>query len=558
MVSRDKVVCLSAAVLLAASSAAQDQPVPLFHSGNQLVEVTVIVKDRNGADLPGLKGQDFEVYDNGEKQNISVFSVNDYSSRPAGPLRPSLPPKTPEHMLSNRPVVFSESPNPPTILVIDAGNSWNVARMTWPDLVFAQKQVLRFLEQLRPNDRLGVYLMGTNRFFVLREYHQDCANLLARLAAWKRGELNERGVKYPDVWTEFAIRATESGPDLAKRIRKSQFYDYDAGPSSPVKFDSISLLEAVAAHLKYVPGRKNVIFVSATAFLPSDFQAGLLLLRHILAADVAIYAIDPGGLAPYALDASVVIPSEFRSSPGDAVGYVNGVSELNRQISLYLHSSLTQLAVSTGGQVFVDTNDILGAIRKSFADSQVSYTLGFYPTNQRNDGSFHSLKVKTPGRSDLETRYRAGYFAPAPPSIDPRIHQIELLEMVRAPLDQSGIELDASVSPAPSTGSYDLHLRIGLPGIWLRVDNGRWTGKIEILMVQRDSSGNEYEQAFQTLGLNLQQSTFEQAARDGFAYTVRFHLAPQATSAKVVVRDLNTGDAGTLTIPSEFILDVRN
>jgi len=39
-----------------------------------LIQVDVTVTDRNGKTVPGLTARDFEVYENGEKQNISNFA----------------------------------------------------------------------------------------------------------------------------------------------------------------------------------------------------------------------------------------------------------------------------------------------------------------------------------------------------------------------------------------------------------------------------------------------------------------------------------------------------
>ena len=221
---------------------------------------------------------------------------------------------------------------------------------------------------------------------------------------------------------------------------------------------------------------------------------------------MSVYAIDPGGLAPYALDGSFVIPSKvtmYAPDPARAANaYIDRNYQWKRQLSLRLQSSLTELAEATGGKVFVNTNDIRGAIRSSFEDSRVTYTLGFYSRTSGGDGSFHPIKVKLPGREHLSVRYRDGYFE-------------------------------------PEAQQRDGH----------RWEAERWNGQIEISLFQRDRSGNTYEPLTRALGLKLRQESYDLAVKNGFLYERRFKVDPKATSLRVIVRDIGSGNLGTLTIP---------
>src|ERR1019366_1259319 len=112
----------------------------------------------------------------GKRQEIRVFAVEDYrppqpaNSRLPAPATPAAPvaPAVPE--FSNRNPIEPGAPNAPTVIVIDAGDTWDSRRMTWADLVYARDQLILFLRQVHPEDRLGIYLMSADRFWVLREY----------------------------------------------------------------------------------------------------------------------------------------------------------------------------------------------------------------------------------------------------------------------------------------------------------------------------------------------------------------------------------------------------
>jgi hypothetical protein len=310
---------------------------------------------------------------------------------------------------------------------------------------------------------------------------------------------------------------------------------------------------SVANHLASVPGRKNVILISGKMFLPAEFKDQVKVLRKIIQDGVAVYAIDPGGLAPYALDGSFVIPSKVtasaRNSKVAADQYIKQHADSKREIIMALQSSLTTLAEATGGQVFVNTNRIQDAIRSSFDDSRVTYTLGFYPQSSGDDGSFHPIKLKLPGHEKLSVRYRTGYFEPLPPSRDPRQGEAEVRQAIWSPVDASAIELNGDVLPVAGANGYELKLSIGLSAVSLQPDGDRWGGKIEVTLVQRDNSGNDYDPDIQTLGLMLKTDTYNSAVMSGFPYSRGFKLNPKTTSLRVVVRDLNSANLGTLTIP---------
>src|SRR5580704_10820980 len=79
-------VCTVAVPLLRGQSAASDeikfasQPYTAAENGairvqSTIVDVNVVVRDEKGQLVKGLKKEDFEIYDQGKKQIISLFNV---------------------------------------------------------------------------------------------------------------------------------------------------------------------------------------------------------------------------------------------------------------------------------------------------------------------------------------------------------------------------------------------------------------------------------------------------------------------------------------------------
>ena len=170
------------------------QGTAVFRTQSRLLELSVVVKDATGRPVKDLKQEDFEIFDNGEKQDIRLFRLEEYGTSSIEPNTDSTENRSESQpgMLSNRPVMESALPNPPTVLVIDAADTWSIGSMTWADLVYARKQVIRFLERLHPENRIGIYIIGSQRFWIVREYNQTCAAVLDRLEEWK-----EEGTRAP-------------------------------------------------------------------------------------------------------------------------------------------------------------------------------------------------------------------------------------------------------------------------------------------------------------------------------------------------------------------------
>ncbi len=101
----------------------------------------------------------------------------------------------------------------------------------------------------------------------------------------------------------------------------------------------------------------------------------------------------------------------------DAVVYAVGLlSQESRRAAKRARQALLQLTVATGGLAFFpegveDTESICVQIAH---DIRNQYTLGYYPTNARKDGTFRSVLVQVVpprGRGKLSVRTRTGYYA---------------------------------------------------------------------------------------------------------------------------------------------------
>lgn len=145
-----------------------------------------------------------------------------------------------------------------------------------------------------------------------------------------------------------------------------------------IRFEvTMTALKAAAVFLGTLrEGRKSIVFVS------DGFARGAAahpLPREVVRAanehNTAIYTLDPRGLGPR--------PSDI----------------------------LLELASSTGGQAFINTNAPARLLRSVVTHASAYYLIGYSAQNSPADGKFHRIRVKVK-RPDLEVRARTGYWAP--------------------------------------------------------------------------------------------------------------------------------------------------
>jgi VWFA-related protein len=102
----------------------------------------------------------------------------------------------------------------------------------------------------------------------------------------------------------------------------------------------------------------------------------------------------------------------------DTVIYTIGLlSEESKKNSKRAKKALEQLAQASGGLAFFPENvdDVRNICEQVARDIRNQYTLAYYPTNTKRDGTFRTVQVEVippRGRGKLVARTRNGYYAP--------------------------------------------------------------------------------------------------------------------------------------------------
>lgn len=531
---------LPALALAAIAVSARNVPQgPTISVSTRLVQVGVIARDKNGP-VADLTKEDFVILDRGKPQQISVFSVESTGSvqQPAQPL--------PQNTFSDLPQYGAAIPRSVTIVLLDNLNTLYGSAATiyedsprWMEdhaLANAKAHLLEYLKNLGPQDRVALYGLS-DTLHVLCDFTSDRSQLLAIVQKYDARSRTSREVVEPGG-THLPDQPSGGVPPPidADRMRLAE----NANASRAAI--TLAALQAIADHVANIPGRKNLVWLSAN--LPFSAEAMAAILRP---AQIAAYPVDGRGL----LSRSSL--TQENDTPMDDIGLP---SEMNQA-----HSSadsgqptgidaMQRLADLTGGRAFVNTNDLTGAIREAVADGTVLYSLGFYMDAHSADGKFHELKVQV-RREGLTIRYPKGYLASKdiPPTKDQNWKTV--VTAVQSPIESSVIPLQAKVDRVdqPMPNSLRLLCSIDIRNLRLLQTGDLRKGAVSVYVIQQDGAGKVLSQWTKTYDLQLSEKQCAALLRSGMPFSQDVQPKAGVTTLRILVEDPASTEIGSLIIP---------
>lgn len=496
-----------ALLLLPVLALAQDATEPVFRSRTQLVQMDVVVK-ANNAPAAGLRQTDFQVFDNGKPQQIAIFSVR--NAQPGNARWEPLPPG----VVSNRPRSRGPEPVSATVVLIDAQNT------PVEDQGYARLQALKYLDNASRNETVGLYSLDTT-LHVLQEFTDDRATLRKAVDGFHMSQ----SLNLQDG--QFGLLAGLTG-NAANAMRAANL-QRQADITT-------AAFEAIAHHLQGLPGRKKLIWISAAlplTFTQDNERNGATMTEFT--------NLSPEIFAPMKLlnDANVAI------YPIDPRGVIVGLMDPNL-------ATMNQLAQRTGGKAIYADNGVAASIEAAFADTDLTYTLGFYPTEESTDGRVHALSVKV-NLPNADVRYRQSYLAEgqgkAPTE---KVRKATLSAWVNEPLGATFIGIQAAAVPSiGKPGYYDVEVSIDPADLKLEPKNGRFVGSFDLAIVP--DVANRPKGLQQTIKVDLTEARLQIALSKGILIVNQIRV----TNAKgkllsdklhLVVMDNATGRAGSVRL----------
>jgi VWFA-related protein len=493
----------------------------------RLIQVNVIAEDKDGKPVRDLKKEDFKILEQGQVQEISLFSLqtnapSPFTSPDAASARGG---SLSGNFFSNHVQSSPEGASSVTVILLDAINT------KFQDLYLARGQVIAFLRQLRPQDQVALYLLTPSKLYTLHDFTNDSGTLVRLMGGNRRSKSSAPGDSSNAALDADTARANKLLSDAL--AESNRFYQGGRG----IVEDTNTALRQIASNVVNIPGRKNLVWISDEFPVSmgytvtngkresgQNFTSALSITAKILGdANVAVYPVDARGL----------------TAPKGGTDY-----------DLPNFDLMLEIASSTGGHAFFNTNGISGSIRKAVDDSRVSYLLGYYPANDKWDGKFRGIAVKV-SRPGVHLRYRSGYYADAENPGEEIAHSRLIWDAIRSPLQLVNLGLEVQAEPITTAGGRELNVQIRVAGNQMHFEHvgDRWTDTIDVVWVGISSDGRVLDSDHDIVGLRPAQAGYDEIQQKGFSFSEHVKLGSESVEMRLIVRDHGTGAIGSVNVP---------
>jgi VWFA-related protein len=557
--------------MLCAQKAPADIPTITIRANTRLVIVDVVVTDKKGLPVTGLKPEDFTLEENGMKQKVSVFvppgAANHTASTPA-----------PVGVLSNH----AENVSPaaiPIVLLLDAANS------AFKDQSYARSQMLKYVAEQAQTGHPMAVLTLTDRLSVLQQFTSDPQVLITAIKnVMLQEQILQPGAPRPEA---HALPDADKGRAMASAIVANDMATANSFLTAQLGYAeerrtliTIDAMKALSRMLGGLPGRKNVVWLTASLpfdLIPEDrsvsdaeLMADLPTVRQkslgttasgamasqqrrlhgqeikeaeakLAGANVAIYPVDLNGLISGMEGSAISAGSVYR----DTALSDTAASQVSSQQSS--HGTMEEVAAQTGGKAYFNQNEIKEGIALVASDAKASYSLGYYPENKKWDGKLRNIRVKV-AQGDSRLRYRKGYFAIEPgPAKDHNYDQdVAAALEVDAPATQISF-----MAQAKSTGPGKIRVVFLVDARTLTAEDSGGNKKMNVSLYASIWGPNDKSLVTHSVKVDkgFDAATYQQIVDHGMMVPIDMEIPGGGTELRLAVLDNKTGLIGTVSGP---------
>jgi VWFA-related protein len=458
--------------------------------------VQVYVTDRHGRPVTDLIREDFVLFDNGERRDITDFERHLL-----------LPPDSTLPAAESESGTRSAEPvslNRKFFILLDIVGNDDVG------IIKSKRTALHFLDtQLLPEDEAAVLsFTPTTGLNLLTYLTRDRVRLHETIE--NAQEVPPGKTPVGMTWasemarSEAAAGLGDEGEAIEALGRDTTFIE----PSLALKVRTAAFLplevSELAKALRYIPGYKHIVFFSGgglTQLQPLYERMG----RELASSNCLVYAVNSLGKR-----------ANIRGS------------------RFIADNNLKALASVSGGRYFEDVDEY-EAIADDIQETTGNYyVLGYY-IDTAWDGEYHSVKVEL-RREGCEVHAQAGYFNPKPyPQFSELEKQLHLLDLALSPNPYHQEPLRFPLLPLSCSGSGRTHV-ILMSRLPVETIKDRIAGTAELLTLI-------YDQKHTLVFSNRAEMMFSAIPEDVlFQYTVA-ELPPGGYQSRMVIRDVDSGES---------------
>jgi VWFA-related protein len=388
----------------------------------------LIVTDKEGHHVTGLKQEDFRVFEDGVEQKISAFAAQS-SGLPSAPSAASAPA---EALAAATPATANLAPVRRTYLVVI-----DTLHTAFPNFVHLRDALQKLFREEQAGDSQYVVMAIARSLQLIQNTTRDPAVVLKAIESKEfqkifqgsqKSSLQAELDRYRRELDETRAACDRLDPDCPARKmvlppQANSIAELDRSLTTGFLRQFRFLIEQLA----HTTGRKTIVLMSdgfsltpgkaaleyLVTYFPESRSAALRSHERIqdefepvvrLAAtnNIPIYTVDSRGL----------YTNEYfdASNRGGTPRMGPGVQRAMSDVALSEGDTLGEMAAATGGTVFHNSNDLLSGLRRAFADGREYYTLAYVSSNLNMDGKFRAIRIEVRDRKAV-VKAKRGYWA---------------------------------------------------------------------------------------------------------------------------------------------------
>ena len=519
-----------------------------------LIQIDVTVTDKDGKVVKDLKPEDFEVYENGKKQEITNFSfvsVDDATkqtlvkSKEKDKLSIPLPPV---------PVKPEQVRRTIALVVDDLGLSF--------ESIYQVRRALRKFvdQQMQPDDLVAVIRTGSG-MGALQQFTNDKRQLYAAIENIKWNAYGRAGISAfaPLEATPLETAKANGQPVTEEDLEEEQktIRDFDSFREDLFSVGTLGAINFIVRGLGELPGRKSIMLFSDgfTICSNSNLEGCSSVLDKLKKltdlsnrASVAIYSFDARGLQ---YTGTTAADNTNNVSPER----IQQLSSSRSDQIFQTQEGLAYLSRETGGRTYFNSNDMNKGLDKALEDQKGYYLIGYQPDSETFDPKtqrYNKLQIKVI-RKNTDVRYRSGFFGISDEQIKRPVIQTasqQLATALTSPFGVNDIALRLNTlygNDAKQGNFVSSFLHVNARDLKF-TDEADGSKKVvfDVLAVNFGANGAPEAQVSKTYTLNVKGEAYQKLISQGFVYTFIFPIKkPGAYQYRVAIRDAQTQKIGS-------------
>ena len=501
----------------------------------QLVVETVVVKDKQGNPVSGLKAEDFTLTEDGVAQKIRYCEHQTLPSNPlpVAPVKPSDEDIKLYKKLTHTQIAAEAPENlkykDRRLLAL----YFDMSAMRPAEQLRALAAAEKFIRtQITEVDLVSIMRYESGSVDVLQDFTADRNKLLSILQTLVVGEGQGSDVSVDDA------ASADTGAAFGQDDGEFNVFTTDR---------QLAALQTAAKMLGQLNEKKALIyFASGLQLNGTDNQAQLhATVDAAIRSGVSFWPVDARGLV-----AGAPLGDATQGSPGGASMYTGTAAQAVQSAFQKSQDTLYALAGDTGGKALFDNNDLTRGIVQAQQAITDYYILEYYTSNPVLDGRFRKIKVTVASHNDAKLEFRQGYYAGkefAKFNVADKERQLEDALMLEDPVTELTIAMEINYFQL-NRAEYFVPIVVKIPGreLALAKRGGADHTLIDFVGEIKDIyGGTTVTNVRDNVNIKLTDATAAELAHRPIEYDAGFTLLPGKYMIKFLARDDETGRIGT-------------